>query len=218
MLRQREFKAPEVDKIFACKWLDNDRIVCGTKDNKLLELNVNSGNIREIPRPREPPRNFSTQNTAWGSCGIHCLDINPSGDLLATGGAEPADCVVLRTSDYSPVTTLVGHRDWLFGSAWVSDRHLVTGSRDKAMALWTINPDENIGMDPTIQEYQWQGPQMKRKYDGKVRELKYDFNLRMVVGLGTDGVVKLHDPTVDLRVMRTVREGGREREIESLEL
>jgi WD repeat-containing protein 40A len=133
------------------------------------------------------------------------MDITPSGDLLATGGTDPADCVVLRTSDYSPVTTLIGHRDWLFGNAWVSDRHLVTGSRDRAMALWTINPDENIGQPPTVQEYAYHGPQMKKKYEGKVRDVKYDRDLRLVVGLGTEGVVKLHDPNLDLRVLRTVR-------------
>lgn len=206
MLRQREFRSPEADKAFACKWLDNDRILVGTKDNKLLEINVNSkyGNIREIPRPIDPPRNFSTQNTGWGSCGIHSMDITPSGDLLATGGTDAADCVVLRTSDYSPVTTLIGHRDWLFGNAWVSDRHLVTGSRDRAMALWTINPDENIGLPPTVQEYNYHSPQMKKKYEGKVREVKYDRDLRLVVGLGTEGVVKLHDPNLGLRVLRTL--------------
>jgi hypothetical protein len=73
------------------------------------------------------------------------------------------------------------------------------------MALWTINPDENIGLPPTVQEYAYNGPQMKKKYEGKVREVKYDRDSRLVVGLGTDGSVKLHDPTVDLRVIRTVR-------------
>jgi hypothetical protein len=73
------------------------------------------------------------------------------------------------------------------------------------MALWTVNPDENIGLPPTVQEYQYTGPEMKSKYEGKVREVKYDRDLQMIVGLGTEGVVKLHDPNLDLRVLRTVR-------------
>lgn len=211
MLRQREIRPPETDKIFACQWLDNDRVIVGTKDNRLLEIDVNycDGNAREISRPLAPPRNFDTQNTGWGNCGIHSLDITPSGDLLATGGTDPADCVVLRTSDYSPVTTLIGHTDWLFGTAWVSDYHLVTASRDRSIALWKVDPDENIGLPPTVQKYEPNGPYMKKKYEGKVRELKYDKDLRLVAGLGTDGVVKLHDPTMDLRVIRTVRNLGK---------
>ena len=60
--------------------------------------------------------------------------------MVATGGSEPSDCSVLRLPDFQPVQTLVGHQDWLFGAAWVSDRHLVTGSRDQvrwaAMDRW----------------------------------------------------------------------------------
>lgn len=96
--------------------------------------------------------------------------------MVATGGAEPSDCAVLRLPDFQPVQTLVvrlvlrallagtaalagacpstlnlnglvgcilliqflnygaswqGHMDWVFGTAWVSDRHLVTASRDQ---------------------------------------------------------------------------------------
>ncbi len=54
--------------------------------------------------------------------------------MVATGGSEPSDCAVLRLPDFQPVQTLVGHQDWLFGAAWVSDRHLVTGSRDQVGA------------------------------------------------------------------------------------
>ena len=41
---------------------------------------------------------------------------------------------------------LQGHLDWVFGAAWVSDRHLVTGSRDGAMALWNIQQQEEYSV------------------------------------------------------------------------
>lgn len=34
--------------------------------------------------------------------------------------------------------------DWVFGVTWVSDRHLVTGSRDQSVALWSI-PEPSFG-------------------------------------------------------------------------
>ena len=39
------------------------------------------------------------------------------------------------------VTHAQGHKDWLFGAAWVTERHLVTCSRDRSVKLWQINED-----------------------------------------------------------------------------
>ena len=195
----------------------------GTKDNKLIHIDVDAVSssststtttpyYQVIPRPPAPPHPFETIDPTWPPSGIHCLDLSPSGDLLATGGTNTSDCVVMRTSDWSPVTTLVGHRDWLFGCCWVTDRHLVTGSRDRSVALWSIggSDGEEIGYEygsaPTVQEYDYLNhSQMKRKYEGKVRDLKWNKELGYVAGLGTEGVVKLHDPAVDLRVVRSLK-------------
>lgn len=52
--------------------------------------------------------------------------------------------------------------DWVFGLAWCSDRHLVTGSRDQSLALWQL-PDGDEG-DPPVQLKQYENKQeMKRK-------------------------------------------------------
>eukprot|EP00891_Asterochloris_glomerata_P006737 jgi/Astpho2/6737/fgenesh1_pg.00102_%23_19_t len=70
------------------------------------------------------------------SCGIHCLATSPDGGLLATGGDNPNDCQIWSVGDADcawdtppqlrPLTTLVGHKDWIFGVSWLTDRHVVT--------------------------------------------------------------------------------------------
>lgn len=264
-LHERQFKFPNLNKFFACCWVDvvsqaalckmislqyfayqvncnktafpyfliflyflslynQERILLGTKCNKLINLNINTGEHFEIGRPPRPPRNVTSTYDGWGNCGIHCIAMNPSGDLIATGGTDPDDCAILRTSNWTPVATLVGHQDWLFGAAWVTDRHVVTGSRDKSVALWDINhlfpPDgsacaSEIGDDergPRIEgktapviEYSYQNPHhMKRKFGGRVRDLKYEPVKGIVAALDTDGLIKCMDPR-NLRVVRSVR-------------
>jgi hypothetical protein len=93
-------------------WQDDHRLLVGTKSNDLLQWDTTAGTVRSIPLPAPPPRQHSILETVWGACGIHSVTVNPAGDMVATGGAEPADCTVLRLPDFAPVQTLVV-------SAWV---------------------------------------------------------------------------------------------------
>ena len=38
-----------------------------------------------------------------------------------------------------------GHVDWLFGAAWVTERHVVTCSRDKSVKLWHVSETQEGG-------------------------------------------------------------------------
>lgn len=184
------------------EWQDLDHILVGTKCNSLLNLELSTGNIQQISIPSAPLREFSTHTPGWGACGIHAITSNSAKDLLATGGSDPADCQILSLPDFSPVQTLVGHLDWVFGLAWVTDRHIVTGSRDGSTALW------NVDASPDRQSVQRKNfldkNQMKRKYNGKVRDLRYSSELGRLAALSTEGCVKLQDPAQDLRVIRSM--------------
>jgi hypothetical protein len=63
-------------------------------------------------------------------CGIHSISISSEG-MIATGGQEPKDIMLISSHDFRPRGLLRGHDDWVFGIAWVDHRILVSGSRDK---------------------------------------------------------------------------------------
>lgn len=117
----------------------------GTKSNHLLVLHVSTGRIVEITLPPAPPRPPTPSHTE--SCGIHCMDVNPAHTMMATGGRNPNDCLLLDVPSMEPVATIQGHNDWLFGTAWVSDRHVVTGTHcptEKKTMLGITNTHNSV--------------------------------------------------------------------------
>lgn len=80
-------------------WLTEEHIAIGTKCNRLLCLNLRTSKVTEIPLPHKRVLRGGQQGILGddaGSCGIHSVVLNPSQDLLATGGEDPADCQVFR--------------------------------------------------------------------------------------------------------------------------
>ncbi|CAL5228259.1 g11362 [Coccomyxa viridis] len=221
-LQESEFPCwrwQEYDKAFACEWLDTENVVIGTKCNRLLLLNTTTRKVTRVPIPPAPPRASLQQaaadsNSAYGNCGIHSISISPDREFLATGGSNPADCQIMRIRDganactsqptLEPVQTLVGHTDWVFGATWVTDRHVVTGSRDQQIKLWKVDADEPAAKPNTQPLYSVLPLKPTgREENYKVRDVKYDRQLGRVVTLTTNGAVQLWDP--HLSHIRTVR-------------
>lgn len=207
ILQEKELTVRSFNKIFACEWVDNDTILLGTKCNHLLLLTVSTCAFKIIPLGDRIRRNFSTANITWGRSGIHSIAYNFSRTHFATGGVDPADCVIF-TSDYKHVHTMIGHRDWIFGIAWVTDYHLVTGSRDCSVALWDVRDSHqdgdsvDAGGSKSYMIYEDDEPRHNKDFSSRVRDIKYCPDIHLVAALSTDGSIKLLDPGRNLCKVR----------------
>jgi WD repeat-containing protein 40A len=145
VMQSSPVKMGPVNKVFASDWSSDNQIIMGTKCNKLMVYDVKQDDICIIPALKSSDHSYTVPENH--NCGIHAIQRNPSGTLLATGAENPADIAVYRLPSFEPVTVgQCGHKDWIFALQWLDDEFLMSGSRDSSLALWQFreHPAENV--------------------------------------------------------------------------
>ena len=65
--------ANEFDKIFASAWVDYESFVVGTKDNRLVRWNAQTGRRTEVTLPTSLGSGRTATNHTQENCGIHAM-------------------------------------------------------------------------------------------------------------------------------------------------
>ncbi|GAQ78720.1 Notchless-like WD40 repeat-containing protein [Klebsormidium nitens] len=173
-----------IDKVFAAKWVDDGTICFGTKCNRLFVQDLLG---KQIEIPLVEVRRMEEARRQEGS-GIHTISINASQTLLATGGADPNDISIFKLPTFEPLQVLSKHQDWLFGTAWVTDSMLVSGSRDGTIKLWSCRAGRKfVNTQPKAS---------RADHRGKVRDVGYSAEKEQLLTLGQDGTLRIWDPHV----------------------
>eukprot|EP01095_Lingulamoeba_sp_RSL-Kostka_P014516 TRINITY_DN634_c1_g1_i1.p1 TRINITY_DN634_c1_g1~~TRINITY_DN634_c1_g1_i1.p1 ORF type:complete len:434 (-),score=87.15 TRINITY_DN634_c1_g1_i1:45-1346(-) len=204
--QKKEFKHwKNYNKIFASYWLNNDIVLAGTKDNKLLAWNTEKDSCFNITLPDYESNNKSNHN-----CGIHSITTN--GYLktqLATGSRNPCDFVIYDLLTLKPMLLLEGHKDWIFGAEYISENIIVTASRDKTIKLWSTNfkQSQPISFDSydyvdTFEHksiFEANGGEIKKplfsrqEHKEKVRDICFNSSNNDILTLSADTTVKIWD-------------------------
>ncbi|KAJ7384611.1 DDB1- and CUL4-associated factor 12 [Desmophyllum pertusum] len=196
LLKEREISLRKTDKVFASQWLDEKKVVCGTKSNELIVLGMLSDWSFSIPVLEGSPRSQIPEC----NCGIHSIEISPARTLLATSGQNPNNMAVYRLPTFDPVCVGEGHSDWIFSVEWIDDFHLATGSRDGSIALWCVQDPANVSEDSSQFQLCIKSPANKlystlpQVYGkDKIRDLVYEKNTQTLISLSARGFVHLWD-------------------------
>jgi len=190
LLKETPVTVPNMNKVFCSQWLSDRQVVFGTKCNKLMVYDVNSKFMDQIPSLQ-----CSENSQAYGTTdsGIHAIEINPSGTLLATGAKNANSIAVYRLPTLDPIC--VGenaHNDWIFDLTWLDDQFLVSGSRDGHVALWRVT-DELIEqvISSDIPTYAYTTPLIRKpcKMAEKVRSMCFNTRLSELAVISTNGFI-----------------------------
>ncbi|CAG8608675.1 5103_t:CDS:2 [Funneliformis caledonium] len=193
LMREKEISLENHDKIFSSHWISHNEVVVGSKCNKLLILNVQTNKRFEIPlvseQNREPPQEIRNCS------GIRSIAVNPSRTLLAVGAGKPVQVTVYELPSFEPIAVFSGHSDLVFSVAWLDDDHLVSGSRDGTIRLWSIESKIISEMPLLPNKYiNVHQPLLTRsEFSGRVRDLQFNPRTEQIMTLSTEGYVRLWD-------------------------
>ena len=133
------------NKIFASSWIDDKRVIFGTKDNKLMLLYCDNKrkktDLKEISLPNLQ-NNSNESNVTVGNCGMHDIAVNPCRNWIASGGYNTNEiCLLSFENNYDethiePIRIFKHHKDWIFGLDWFDGSTLLSGGRDGKLNIW----------------------------------------------------------------------------------
>ncbi|GBC45853.1 uncharacterized protein OCT59_013715 [Rhizophagus irregularis] len=193
LMKEIEIDMENHDKVFSSHWISYNEVVVGTKCNKLLILNVQTNKRFEIPLVCE--QNLDSTQEIRNCSGIRSIAVNPSKTLLAVGAGKPVQVTVYELPSFEPVAVFSGHSDLVFSVAWLDDYHLVSGSRDGTIRLWSIESKIISEMPLLPNKYiNVHQPLLSRsELGGKVRDLQFNPKTEQIMTLSTEGYVRLWD-------------------------
>jgi len=181
-----------IDKIYSSCWLNDEFVLCGTKCNKLILINLN--NKKHYFMPVLDSR-FDTD----ASGGLYSIAINPSKTMLATGTRKGNDIAIYKLPSLDVLYLLEkGHSDFIFDIKWLDDHYLLSGSKDSSVILWKVDDSDNTEIDEDTNLYKLNYSQPIKQFNytdaAKIRCLNFNKQKEEIAILSLNAKLHIIDP------------------------
>ncbi|CAJ0639515.1 7650_t:CDS:2 [Entrophospora sp. SA101] len=119
----------------------------------------------------------------------------------SVGAGKPYQVTIYELPSFDPVA---GHNDLVFSVEWLDDDHVVSGSRDGTIRLWSIQSKivSELPILPNKYINVHQSLLTRSGNIGKVRDLKYNPKTEQIMTLSTAGYVKIWDSSYLNRIAK----------------
>ncbi len=117
----------ELARVTTCRFVDDDRLFLGHMTGEVSLFDVTTGEERFRRQLDYDP--------------VYALAMSPNGKQMAVA-LRSSRVQLIDISNGETASVLRGHRDSVFGLAWLSGTRLATASKDKRLLVWDLNGSE----------------------------------------------------------------------------
>ena len=193
------FSDGSLSKIFSSVWVDNNVLLAGMKDNRIIRWKFDPTTWycqeRKVVTLPDEGRPGADQRGDPPSSGQHSIALNQrfGGNKIACGGSNPSNVLILDSAAMTPLRQLSGHTDKIFSCCWVDRSTLISCSKDTTVRLWSTDTDHGRQMRSQKAGQVLRPTLTRQDHSHPVRDMTFNAHTKQLASIDTQGTVKIWD-------------------------
>ena len=200
------FSDGSLSKIFSSVWVDNNVLLAGMKDNRIIRWKFDPTTWYCQERKVVTLPDAGRVTISNHSSGQHSIALNQrfGGNKIACGGSNPSNVLILDSAAMTPLRQLSGHTDKIFSCCWVDRSTLISCSKDTTVRLWSTDTDHGRQMRSQKAGQVLRPTLTRQDHSHPVRDMTFNAHTKQLASIDTQGTVKFWDSSA-LQVVSSIQ-------------